>query len=317
MEVVDARCCGVDVHPAQGVAWLIPPGSDGRVQQEIRTFGTMTDARLALVRERSRDVQRRQPPLEGAHSQLGAVASDILGKSGREILAGLVGGRTDAAGLADRATGQLRAQLPALERTVVGRFAAQQRLLVARQVRHRDDLDGLIAEVRAQRTERLRPCAEAITRLDGIPEVGRTTAAVRVAAIGTDLTRVPTARHRAAWAALCPGKHERAGHQPAGKTRTGNRARRTALVEAAQAAGRARATDLSAQHHRLAARRGKQTATVAHSILIIADHLLKDGGTDDDLGPACFDRRNRDALERRLVSRLDARGYTVGVVTVA
>ena len=184
---------------------------------------------------------------------------------------------------------------------------------------HLDDLDGLIAEVSAQVAERLRPFEEAITRLDGIPGVGRTTAEVLVAEIGTDLTRFPTDHHLASWAAVCPGNHESAGKQTSGKTRKGNRALRTALIEAAQAAGRTRGTYLSAQYHRLAARRGKKKAivAVAHSILIICYHLLKDGGSFTDLGPDFFDRRNRDALERRLVSRLEALGNTVTVEKVA
>jgi transposase len=48
VEVVYARCCGIDVHKATVVACLITPGPAGRPQQEIRTFGTMTDDLLAL-----------------------------------------------------------------------------------------------------------------------------------------------------------------------------------------------------------------------------------------------------------------------------
>ena len=409
MEVVHARCCGLDVHKETVVACLLAPGPDGSTKPEVRTFGTMTDDvlalgdwlaeagcthvamestgvywkpiwnvlegqfelllanaqhikrvpgrktdvqdsewiadllrhglltasfvpnreqrelreltryRLALVRERSREVQRLQKTLEGANIKLGSVASDILGKSGREILTGLVAGRADAAALADLAQGKLREKLPALERALVGRFGPHQRFLVARQLGHLDDLDGLIAEVSAQIAERVRPFEDAITRLDSIPGVGRMTAEVILAEIGTDMTRFPTDRHLASWAALCPGNHESAGKRTSGKTRKGNRALRTALVEAAKAAGRTRQTYLSAQYHRLAPRRGRNKAAVAvaHSILIISYHLLKDGGSYDDLGPDFFDRRNQDALEHRLVSRLEALGNKVSIEKVA
>lgn len=295
---------------------LTPSFVPDREQREVRE---LTRYRLALVRERSREVQRLQKTLEGANIKLSSVASDILGKSGREILAGLVDGRTDPAALADLAQGKLREKLPALERALVGRFGPHQRFLVARQLSHLDDLDGLIAELSAQIAERLRPFDEAITRLDGIPGVGRITAEVLVAEIGTDMTRFPTDRHLASWAALCPGNHESAGKQTSGKTRKGNRALRTALVEAAQAAGRSRKTYLGAQYHRLTSRRGKKKATVAvaHSILIIAYHLLRDGTDFHDLGPDFFDRRNQDALERRLVSRLEALGNKVSIEKVA
>jgi hypothetical protein len=45
--------------------------------------------------------------------------------------------------------------------------------------------------------------------------------------------------------------------------------------------------------------------------------LLKDGGTYHDLGPDFFDRRDQDALERRLVRRLEALGNKVTVEKVA
>jgi transposase len=49
MEVVHARCCGLDVHKKTVVACLITPGPKGRPQQAIRTFRTMTADLLALA----------------------------------------------------------------------------------------------------------------------------------------------------------------------------------------------------------------------------------------------------------------------------
>jgi transposase len=173
--------------------------------------------------------------------------------------------------------------------------------------------------VAMESTERARPFEDAVARLGGIPGVGRATAEVLVAEIGTDMARFPTDGHLAAWAALCPGHHEGAGKRPSGRTRKGTRALRTALVQAAKAARRTRATYLGARYQRLAARRGpnKAAIAVAHSILIIAYHLLTDGGTYDDLGADFFDRRDQDALERRLVRRLEALGNKVTVEKVA
>src|SRR4051812_1057723 len=311
-----------DVRDCEWIADLLRHGLlrasfvPNREQRETRE---LTRYRQALVRERSREVQRVQKTLEGANIKLGSVASDILGQSGREILTRLVGGSTDTVALADLAQGRLRKKIPELERALVGQFGPHQRFLVARQLAHLDELDGLIAEVSAQIAERLRPFEDAIARLDGIPGVGRTTAEVLVAEIGTDMTRFPTDAHLASWAALCPGNHESAGKHLSGKTRKGNRALRTALTEAAQAAGRTRDTYLSAQYHRLAPRRGKKKATVAvaHSILIISYHLLKEGTSYQDLGGDFFDRRDKDALERRLISRLEALGNKGAIERIA
>ena len=283
-----------------------------RAQRELRD---LTRYRTALVQERSAEVNRLQKTLEGANIKLAAVATDVLGKSGRQILERLVGGATDAAALAQVAKGRLRQKLPQLERALVGRFGAHQRFLVARQLAHIDDLDETIAQVSAEIAERLGSFEAELARLDEVPGVGRWTAEVIVAELGTDMGRFPTDRHAASWAALCPGNHESAGKRQSGKTRKGNRYLRAALTEAAQAAGRTKDTYLAAQYRRLAARRGKKRAALAvgHTILIIAYHLLRDQTPYQDLGGDYFERRDQRALEHRLVQRLEALGHTVTI----
>ena len=87
------------------------------------------------------------------------------------------------------------------------------------------------------------------------------------------------------------------------------------MVEAAQAAGRTKETYLGQQFRRLAARRGKKKAAVAvaHSLLVIIYHLLKDGTEYQDLGVHYFAERDRQAAQRWLVRRLETLGYTVSV----
>ncbi len=49
MEVVFARCCGLDVHKRTVVACLLTPGPGGRPEKAVRTFSTMTDDLLRLA----------------------------------------------------------------------------------------------------------------------------------------------------------------------------------------------------------------------------------------------------------------------------
>jgi len=49
MEVVYPRCCGLDVHKQSVVACLLVRDERGRRQQELRTFGTMTEDLLRLA----------------------------------------------------------------------------------------------------------------------------------------------------------------------------------------------------------------------------------------------------------------------------
>ena len=48
------------------------------------------------MQERAAEVNRLQKTLEGANIKLAAVATDVLGKSGRQILEALAAGATQA-----------------------------------------------------------------------------------------------------------------------------------------------------------------------------------------------------------------------------
>jgi transposase len=287
-----------------------------RPQRELRE---LTRYRTSLVQERSAEVNRLQKTLEGANIKLGDVATDIMGLSSRQMLAALAGGETDAAAMAQLAQGRLRDKLPELERALAGRVGPHQRFLLARQLAHIDFLDAAIAEVSAEIAARLRPCDAELVRLATIPGVGRRTAEVLVAEIGTDMRRFPSAAHLASWAGMCPGNDESAGKRRSGKTRKGSPWLRSTLIEAARAAGRSKGTYLAAQYHRLAARRGTKRAAVAvgHTILVIAYRLLSEGDVYRDLGDRYFDERDRRAVERRLVARLEGLGYTVSLEPAA
>jgi transposase len=305
-----------DVKDAEWLADLLRHGLlkgsfvPDRPQRELRE---LTRYRTSLLQERTAEVNRIQKTLEGANIKLAAVATDVLGKSGREILDALVAGTTDAEQLAQLAKGRLREKLSELERALAGRFGAHQRFLLAQQLAHLDFLDETVARVGAEIAERLLPFVAELERLDTIPGIGRRTAEILLAEVGPDLRRFPTAAHLASWAGMCPGHHESAGKRLSGTTRKGNPWLRAALVEAGQAAGRTKQSYLGAQFRRLVVRRGKKRAAVAvgHSILVIASHLLTEGSTYQDLGGHYFDQRQQQAVERRLVRRLADLGYKV------
>jgi len=305
-----------DVMDCEWIAKLLRhgllPGSfvPGREQRELRE---LTRYRTTQIEERTAEVNRLQKVLEGANIKLGSVATDIMGLSGRQMLAALVSGSQDAAAMAALAKGRLRDKIPQLEEALQGSFGPHQRFLVAKQLAHIDFLDETIEGLDKEIAQRLRPFEEIIVRLDEITGVGRRTAEIILAEIGVDMSRFPTDKHISSWAGMSPGNNESAGKRRSGKTRKGNPALRRVLVQAAHAAGRSKDTYLAAQFRRLAARRGTKKAAVAvgHSILVIAYNLIKHGTSYSDLGGNYFDRRDREALEQRLVLRLKGLGYRV------
>ena len=311
-----------DVRDCEWIADLLRHGLlkasfvPDRPQRELRE---LTRYRTALVRERTAAVNRLQKTLEGANIKLSSVASDIMGKSGRTMLAALIAGTTDAAALAQLAKGQLREKRVALERALTGRVGPHQRFLLAEQLTHIDHLDASIDRLSAEIGERLRPLDEQLARLQTIPGVGRRTAELLLAEVGSDMGRFPTAAHLASWAGMCPGNNESAGRRRSGKTRKGSPWLRAALVEAARAAARTKATALSAQYHRLAMRRGTKKAAVAvgHRILVIMYSLLQGGGDYDERSRSRLEEQRRQQAERRLVRRLEGFGYKVTLEPVA
>jgi transposase len=158
---------------------------------------------------------------------------------------------------------------------------------------------------------------QAIALLDSIPGVNQRSAEIFIAEVGTDMQRFPTAQHLASWVGICPGNHQSAGKQIRGTTRKGDRWLRQALIEAAQGAMRTKDTYLSAQGRRLTHRRGKKRAVVAvaHSMLIIAYYVLQRQQPYQDLGSNYFDERERSAIARQSVRRLEQLGFKVTLET--
>ena len=71
--------------------------------REIREIRDLTRYRKALIRERASEVNRLHKVLEDAGVKLATIASDIMGVSGRKMLAALVSGTTDPDVLAEMA----------------------------------------------------------------------------------------------------------------------------------------------------------------------------------------------------------------------
>ncbi len=285
----------------------------------IRDLRDLTRYRTTLIQERSREVQRLHKVLEDAGVKLSSVASEVLGVSGRAMIEALVAGTHDPAVLAELAKGRLRQKLPALREALAGNFRPHHALLAGELLAHIDYLDEAVGRLSAEVEARMAPFSEAAALLDSIPGVNQRTAEVLVAETGADMARFPSAAHLASWAGMCPGNNESAGKHFSGKTRKGSKWLRSALVESAGAAARAKSGYLRSQYARLKGRRGHKKAIVAvgHSILVIAYHLLSRRTTYADLGTDYLVQRDRTAYTARLVRQLERLGHKVTLETLA
>lgn len=305
-----------DMNDAQWLAELLRHGLlrasfiPDRGQRELRE---LVRYRRSLVQEQAREVLRIHKVLEGANIKLASVVSNVMGVSGRAMLEALAEGVEDAEELTGLARGRLKAKREELLVALEGLIGDHQRFLLKEQLRHVEELEERIERLSEEITRRMRPFESQIRALDEVPGVGRRGAEEIIAETGTDMSRFPTSRHIASWAKVSPGNNESAGKRKSGRTGRGNPWLRSTLVEAAVASVRTKNSYLSAQFRRIAARRGKKRAAmaVAHSILVIAYHILHNGVAYRDLGHDFFDRRSKDALASRMKRRLESLGYTV------
>jgi len=307
-----------DVRDAEWIAELLAHGllrGSFVPPPSVRELRELTRYRTSLVRDRARTVNRLQKVLEAANIKLASVVSDIDGVSARLMLEGLVAGQRDTEQLASLAKGRLKEKHAQLVEALSCRLQPHQSFLIAEHLAQIDYLEGAIERLSHQIEEKLRPFEQPIGWLDTIPGVNRRTAEVLWAETGGDMNRFASARHLASWAGMCPGNHESAGKRLSGRTRKGSPWLRHCLVEAAHGAAHTKNKYLSSQYHRLAARRGKKKALLAvgHSILVIAYHLLSRKQAYSDLGANYFDERDRQAVTRRCVNRLQKLGYQISL----
>ena len=320
-------------------------------QRELRD---LTRYRTRLVEERAREINRLQKTLEDTNLKLGDVVSDVMGKASQLILQAVVNGETDPTRLASFAVGRVHASLEDLESALTGKVRAHYRFMLGEHLKQIETLSAAIGRVSQEIARRFTPpdapgegepgeqiapqepqpqseetsslpssadlsWQEAAQLIDEITGISQEAAQGILAEIGIEMDQFPSAQHVASWAGVCPGNHESAGKRLSGKARKGNPYLRRLLVQAAHAAAHSKNTYLSAQYHRIASRRGAKKAAlaVAHSILIIIYHLLRDRSAYQDLGGNYFDERDRQAVEKRLVRRLERMGYQVELQPMA
>ena len=308
-----------DVKDSQWIADLLACGlitPSFVPQQAQRDLRNLTRSRTTLLQERTRVSNRIQKVLEDTNLKLAWVASDVLGKSGRDMLAALAEAQADPQRLAELARGRLREKLDLLKRALEGHVRPHHRFLLRQLLDHLAHLEEQIAACDQQIRQALRPFLTPTTeaRLDKVVGVKRATIEVLVAEIGSDMSHFPTDGNLCSWAGICPGNEESAGKRQRSRIEPGNKWLESALIEAARAAARSKDCYFRAQYARLAARRGRNPAAVAvaHSLLTVIYHLLKNPESEyQDLGVAYSDQRNPTRQVKHLVQRLETLGYHV------
>jgi transposase len=305
-----------DVKDAEWIADLLCHGllrSSFVPPKPIRELRDLTRYRRKLVESRSAERNRLLKLLETANIKLASVASDVFGVSGLLMLHALVEGKATAQEMAQLAKRQMRKKIPVLELALEGKVEEHHRFLLRVQLRRLQAVEEDLSVLEHRIQEKLQPYAAEATLLDEIPGVDETLAAAIIAEMGVDMSVFGSVSQLASWAGICPGNNESGGKRKSSRIPKGNVYLKTALVEAANAAAKAKGTYLRDKFYRLKARRGYKRAAVAvaHKILVAIYHILSHRVCYNELGDLYLDKLNKHHLTRNLVHRLERLGYTV------
>jgi transposase len=305
-----------DVKDAEWIADLLCHGllrSSFVPPQPIRELRELTRYRRKLVESRSAERNRLLKLLETANIKLASVATDVFGVSGRLMLQALVQATATSQQMADLAKGVLRKKIPELKLALEGKFEEHHRFVLGVQLRRLQAVEEDLRLLEQRIQEKLKPYATQLALLQEIPGVDWTLAAVIISELGVDMSVFGNVSQLASWAGICPGNNESAGKRKSSRIPQGNVYLKTALVEAANAAAKAKGTYLRDKFFRLKARRGYKRAAVAiaHKILVAIYHMFSHQVGYNELGDFYLDKLNKHQVTRNLVRRLERLGYAV------
>jgi transposase len=279
-----------------------------------RDLRELTRQRRQLTQAKSAVANRIQKVLEDANIKLGSVATDVLGKSGRDMLRAIIAGQEDPQLLAELALRKLRVKIPQLRLALRGRVTEHHRFLLKLLLEEITQMEAWIDQI-SQRivTVMPHPFVEAVKLLTTIPGIDERAAENILAETGVNMDQFRTAAHMASWTGICSGNRQSGGKRYNARTNKGNRWLRATLVQVAWAASHTKGTYFAAHYRRLAGRRGKKKALVAlaHTIEVVIYYLLKRKTPHVDLGADYLDRHDKDRLLAGLVRRLERMGHKV------
>lgn len=287
---------------------LIPKRDDRELRELVRS-------RRVLIEQHARVVNRIHKLLEGANIKLAAVATDIGGASSMDMLRQLMEGNQDPSSMAALARGRMKSKREELEKALTGSVRPHHRFMLGSLLRQIEFHTDEIARIDHEIAERMRPLEVAIDLLDDVPGIGRRAAESILAELGVDMSHWPTHSHLASWAKLSPGNNQSGGKRRSASTGQGNRWLRVIMIEVARAAVRTKDSYVGAQYRRLKGRRkdddNRAIVAVAHTILVIVYHMLREGTKYQDLGKDFYHKFDREQLATRAVRSLKKLGFKV------
>jgi transposase len=246
---------------------------------EQRMWRTLTRSKHQLIRERVRLQSQLEALLEETRIKLSSVISDLLGVSGRRILAALSQGETDPTKLAELGDDRLKCSKRELTDALTGSPEPIHQQILKLYLERLQLLDQQILSLDALVAMELKKHQDAVLRIAEMPGFGVDSAQQIIAEIGVDASAFPTAAQFCSWAGTCPGSQVSAEQNHSSRSPKGNRFVRRILTQAAQAAVKKKGSHFQSLFRRLLVKLGYKGAiwAIAHRLGRLVWKLLHDG----------------------------------------
>jgi transposase len=333
-----------DVNDAQ---WLQQLHQHGLLRGSFRPRDAIVQLRAYLRhRERLLDyraahIQHMQKALMQINVQLHHVVTDITGRTGMQILRGIVAGNHEPAALAEFRDPRCKASRATITAALTGNYREEHLFALRQSLELYDFYDSKIAQcdeqieaalsqLNADRKTPAQPLPSARHRrspnepgfdvrsalytllgadLSQVHGFGPYTVLRLLSECGDDMTRWPTAKHFTSWLCLAPGNKITGGRVISSKTRRSANRAATLLRIAAVNVGRTQAA-LGAFYRRLASRIGKAKAVTAtaRKLAVIFYNSLRRGMQYVDRGTEYYEQR----YQKRVLANLERRAKQMG-----
>lgn len=285
-----------------------------------RLWRTMTRTKYQLTCERVRLQNQLEAFLEDARIKLSSCLSDLLGRSGRDMIEALARGERDAGIIAALAQPEVKAtqeqlcdslsaaaSLSDLQRQILRLFLTRLKLLEEQMKELGQALAGA-----------LRDYEDSVRRLAEVPGFGAESAQQVIAEVGPKAAAFPSPQQLSSWVGTCPGREESAEVSSSNRSPKGNRQMRRVLNQVAHAAVKTKGSVFQLLYRRLTPRIGhcKAIWAVAHRLCRLTWKILHHGVTYEERGLL----PNPKALRQRtnkLVRALRDLGYQVQLTITA
>lgn len=246
---------------------------------EQRGWRTMTRMQSHLIQDRVRLQNQIECLLEEMRLKLSSVVSDLLGVSGRRILAALAAGESDPSKLAALGDQRLRASPAELIEALTGAPQKVHQNLLGLYLERLYLLDRQIEQLELLTAAALKPYEDAVMRLAEVPGFRADAAQRIIAEVGPEAKTFDAAGCLASWVGSCPGDNESAEKNRSGRSPKGNKVMRQILAQAAHAAVRTNGSHFQAVFRRKLPQLGYQKAIwmIAHRLCRLVWKILHQG----------------------------------------